>query len=160
MRSAGCAAKATPAVAAAEGWVWIVSRLAAAGLTTMVVEVAPAKPGLLKLIVILVAMLCARSVNLIRPAMAVRLVVPCNAALPPAWLPVTTVVLSLLRRLPNWSSIRITGCWAKGVPAVAEADGWVCSVKWSAVAGLTVKRLLSALLNPLALALSWLLVPA
>ena len=91
IRTTGCGAKATPAVAAAEGWVWIVSRLAAAGLTATVVEVTPARPGLLKVMVMLVAMLCAKSVKLTMPPMAVRLVVPCKAPLPAARAALTAV---------------------------------------------------------------------
>src|SRR6266567_2523944 len=121
----GCWAKLTPAVAVAEGWVRIVSRLAAAGLTTTLPEVAPVKVPPAKLMVMVSATLYDRLVNVTRPLTAVRLVVPCKAALPPARLAVITVLLSLLRRLPNGSSIRITGCWAKATPAVAVAEGGV-----------------------------------
>src|SRR6266853_5261100 len=113
----------------------MVSRLAAAGLTTTLPEVAPVKVPLAKLSVIVSATLYDRLVKVIRPLTAVRLVVPCKAALPPARLAVTTVLLSLVRRLPNWSSIRITGCWAKATPAVAVGDGWVRIVSLVAAAG-------------------------
>ncbi len=55
--------------------------------------------------------------------MALKLVVPCKAPLPAFRLAVTVVPLSLLRKLPNWSSIRTFGCWAKAAPAVAVAEG-------------------------------------
>ena len=98
--------------------------------------------------------------NVTTPLTAVRLVVPCNVPLPALRAAVTTVVLSLLRRLPNWSSIRITGCWAKATPAVAVAEGWVCKVSRVPRPALTVNTLLVAVINPLALAVSCLFVPA
>src|SRR5262249_56923298 len=33
--------------------------------------------------------------------------------------------LAVLRRLPNWARTWRTGCWAKGSPAVAVAEGCV-----------------------------------
>src|SRR6266568_1417992 len=100
---------------------------AAAGLTAMLLERAllPGKPGLVKSIVMLVATLCARLVKVTTPLAAVTLVAPCKSPLPAARVAVTTVLLSLLRKLPKASSIRMTGCWAKASPAVAVADGWV-----------------------------------
>src|SRR6266852_3411052 len=70
--------------------------------------------------------------------MAVILVVPKRGrrdACPT--LAVTTVLLSPARRLPNWSSIRITGCGAKAAPAVAVGEGCVRIVRRLAAAGLT-----------------------
>src|SRR6266571_4868189 len=64
------------------------------------------------------------------------LVVPCKGPLPAALAAVTTVLLSLLRRLPKASSIRMTGCWMKARPAVAVADGWVSMDNLLARAGL------------------------
>src|SRR5258708_5849656 len=119
MRTTGCCPKATPAVAAAEGCVWMVKRLAEPALTAIEPEVTPLKPLLLKPIVILVATLCDRLVKLTTPLAAVRLVVPCNVPLPALRLAVSTVELSALRTLPYWSSIRTSGCWAKGDPAIA-----------------------------------------
>src|SRR5438552_18824609 len=87
--------------------------------------------------VMLVATMCERLVNVRMPPLAVRLVVPCNVPLPPLRLAVTTVELSLLRRLPYWSSIRTCGCWAKTTPAVAVLEGWVRIVSLLAAAALT-----------------------
>src|SRR6266700_2036194 len=98
---------------------------AAAGLTVMLLERALLRVLLVKAMVILVATLCARLVKVTTPLAAVRLVVPCNVPLPAARAAVTTVLLSLLRKLPKASSIRMTGCWTKGRPAVPVAEGWV-----------------------------------
>ncbi len=110
--------------------------------------------------VMLVATLCARSVKVTTPLTAVRLVVPCKVPLPALRAAVTTVVLSLLRRLPNWSSIRMTGCCEKATPAVAVEEGCVCKVNRAAAPALTVNTTLVALRKPLALAVSCLFVPA
>src|SRR5437667_2333477 len=103
----------------------MVKRLAGAGLTATLAEVAPAKPALAKSIVMLVATVWERLVKVTRPLTAVMLVAPWRVPLPALRVAVKTVVLSLLRKLPYWSSIRIAGCWAKAIPAVAVADGWV-----------------------------------
>ena len=71
------------------------------------------------------------------PPLAVRLVVPCNVPLPVLRAALTTVLLSPLRRLPYWSSTRITGCGAKAKPAVAVLEGWVRIVSLLAAAALT-----------------------
>src|SRR2546425_872197 len=72
------------------------------------------------------ARLMLRSLNVARPVASVaRVVVPLRLPLPAALAAVPTVLLSLLRRLPKASSIRMTGCWMKATPAVAVADGWV-----------------------------------
>ena len=88
-------------------------------------EVAPVKPLLLKLIVIVVATLCARFVKLATPLTEATVSEPCSVPLPALRAPVTCVPVSAERKLPNWSSIRITGCWAKATPAVAVAEGCV-----------------------------------
>src|SRR6266571_3257842 len=160
MRITGCWAKITPAMAVEEGWVRRVSLLAGAGLTAMLAEVVPATPALAKSIVIVVATRCERLVKLTNPLTALSAVLPCKAPLPPLRLAVTTVVLSPVRRLPKLSSTRMTGCWARITPAVAVADGWVWMVNRLAAAGATLKKLLSALVNPLAVALNCLFVPA
>src|SRR5439155_401072 len=134
--------------------------LKAPGLTTTLAEVAPARPLLAKSILIVVATLCERLVKLTTPLTAPRLVAPCKMPLPPFRLAVTTVVLSLERKLPKLSSTRMTGCWAKITPAVAVADGWLCMVNRLAAPGPTLKKLLSPLVKPLAAALNCLLVPA
>src|SRR2546426_3650926 len=121
----GCWARATPAVAVAEGCVWMVNLLAAAALTAIKLEVALVRLPLVNRIVMLVATFCERLVKLTRPLTAVRLVVPCKMPLPAFRLAVTTVVLSLLRRFPNWSSTRTTGWGDNTTPATALAGGWV-----------------------------------
>ena len=103
----------------------MVNLLAVPALTATLPEVASVKVPLLNLIVIVWAMSYDRSVKVTTPLTAVRLVVPCKAPLPAARLAVTTVVLSLVNKLPDGSSMRITGCWAKTTPAVAVAEGWV-----------------------------------
>src|SRR5207245_493680 len=96
----GCWAKATPAVAVAEGCVWMANLLAVAGLTAIKLEVALVRVPLVNRIVMLVATLCERLVKVTKPATAVTFVAPCNVPLPAFLLAVTTVALSLLRRLP------------------------------------------------------------
>ena len=78
----------------------MVSLVAEAAPTAIALDVALVKLPLLKAIVMLVAILCDRLVNVTMPFTAVRLVVPCNVPLPPLRLAVTTVELSALRRLP------------------------------------------------------------
>src|SRR2546425_4387635 len=103
----GWVPKTDPAVAL-PGCVVKASRLAGAGLMAIVVEVAlvPGMPGLLNRIVMLVATLCDKLVNVTSPLTAVRLGVPCKFPLPSLRLAVTTVLLSALplaalRQLPN-----------------------------------------------------------
>src|SRR6266581_2478510 len=160
IRMTGCCAKTTPAMAVEEGWVRRVSLLAGAGLTAILAELVPATPALAKSIVMVVATRCERLVKVTKPLTALSAVVPCKRPLPPLRLAVTTVVLSPVRRLPRLSSTRMTGCWTKITPAVAVADGWLCMVNRLAAPGPTLKKLLSALVNPLAVALNCLLVPA
>src|SRR6266567_1343074 len=162
IRMTGCCAKTTPAMAVVEGWVRMVSLLAGAGLTAILAEVTapPGSPALAKSIVMLVATKWERLVNVTNPLTAVSAVLPCKTPLPPLRLAVTTVLLSPVRKLPKLSSTRMTGCWARITPAVAVADGWICMVNRLAAAGATLKKLLSALVNPLAVALNCLLVPA
>src|SRR5216684_4494230 len=71
------------------------------------------------------------------PLMAARFVTPCKVPLPALRLALTTVVLSPLRRFPNWSSIRIKGCWTKITPAVAVLEGCDWMVSLLAAAALT-----------------------
>src|SRR6266566_3338398 len=87
--------------------------------------------------VMLVATLWDKLVNVTRPLTAVRLVVPCNVPLPALRVAVTTVLLSLARKLPYGSSMRISGCCAKTTPAMAVEEGWVRRVSLLADAGLT-----------------------
>ena len=97
----------------------------AAGLTTIGSDSALVRPVAVKLMVMFVATLCERLLKVTRPPAAVMFVVPCKVPLPALRVAVTIVLLSLVRKLPNWSSIRITGCGAKGAPAIAAGDGCV-----------------------------------
>ena len=101
MRIIGCCAKAIPAIAVDEGCVWIANRLAAAGLTAIVPEIALLSVPLVKAMVIFVATVCDKFVKVTMPPTAIRLVVPCNAPAPPLLVAMTTVALSPMRRLPN-----------------------------------------------------------
>ena len=92
-------------------------------LTTTLLEVAPVKPVALKSIVMVSTVLCARLVKVAKPLAAVTLTVPSKLPVPALRAAVTTVVLSVLRKLPNASSTRMTGCWANGAVTVAVADG-------------------------------------
>src|SRR5262245_27900220 len=95
----------------------------------MLLELVPVTPEALKARVMLVARLWLRSVKVATPSVAVALSVPCRVPLPLPRAAVTTVLsvtpLAALRRLPNWSRTCRTGCWAKGTPAVAVAEGCV-----------------------------------
>src|SRR5512142_2271883 len=102
----------------------------------MAADVALLRLPLVKRIVILVATLCARLANVTTPPTAVALVVPCRVPLPALRAALTTVLLSLVRKLPYWSCT--TGCWANGAPAVALAEGWVWMTSLLAAAGATL----------------------
>ena len=106
-------------------------------MRAIAVEVAGKRPVLLKAIVILVATLWARLVKVTTPLRAVNRVVPCKIPAPALRVAVTVVELSEAIRLPNWSSIRMTGCGAKATPAVAVLGGWVKMVSLLAGAGTT-----------------------
>ncbi len=105
-------AKATPAVAVADGCVVTTNWLAAAGLTTTSLEVAVNAPALVvKPMFIVSALLYDRPLNVATPldSVTVRLL-PCRLAVPR--LPraaVTVCVLSLVMMLPNASSSATTG---------------------------------------------------
>ena len=98
--------KATPAVAVGDGCVWITNWLAAAGLTTMLPDVAGVNAGsLVKWSVMVSALLSARLVKVAMPPETVTVVVPCSGPEPAGIeVAVTTVVLSPVSRLPYWSS--------------------------------------------------------
>src|SRR6266404_369178 len=72
----------------------------AAGLTRMLAEAALVRPLLEKLRLTVLATLCERLTNVTTPFTAVALKVPCKVPLPALRAAVTTVVLSLERRLP------------------------------------------------------------
>src|SRR5260370_39343980 len=126
----------------------MVNRAAAAGLITMFEQVAVARPALAKSIVIVLATRCARLVNVTTPLAAIRLVVLCKLPAPALRMAVTSVALSLERRLPNWSSIRITGCCTKANPAGAVEDGCVRTINLVAGPGLTAMVAEVTLLRP------------
>src|SRR5205823_8987954 len=111
----------------------------AAGLTRMLAEVALVRPVLEKLRLMGLATLCERLAKVATPLTAVAVRVPCKVPLPALRAAVTTVVLSLLRRLPKGSWMAMAGCWAKGTPAVAVLEGWVTMTSELAAAGVTVK---------------------
>ena len=100
----GCALSAAPYVVE-PGWVANTSRSSAAGLTVIELELVLPRPEL-KLMVMFVATLCDRLVNVTTPSAVVAiLVVPCKVPLPARRAAVTTVPaempLAALRRLPN-----------------------------------------------------------
>src|SRR5262249_46333831 len=105
----GCVVNTEPAVAL-PGWVVKTKWSASPALTAIWAEKALVRLPLLNRMVMLVGTLWERLVKVTTPLIAVRLVVPCKVPLPALRLAVTVVALSLLRRLPNRSSIRITGC--------------------------------------------------
>ena len=96
---------------------------AAAALTTTLLEVAPMSPVALKSIVMVVAVLWDKLVNVTSPPVAVISVVPWSESVPALRVALTTVLLSFVTRLLNGSSIRMTGCCAKTTPAVATREG-------------------------------------
>src|SRR5438105_2341165 len=100
-------------------------RSAAAGPTTMFAEMILLKLPAAKLSVIVSTLLYDRLAKVARPLTAVAIVVPWSASVPLAIAALTTVLLSELIKLPDESSMRITGCWAKAAPATALAEGWV-----------------------------------
>ena len=83
------------------GWALKTRRSAAAGLMAIVAELVPLTPEALKLRVILVATLWDRLGKAIRPATAVKLVVPCKVPLPAPRAALTAVLLLLVQKLPN-----------------------------------------------------------
>ena len=76
---------------------------------------------------------------------AVALSVPCKVPLPALRAAVTTVLLSVLRRLPKVSWMRRTGCRANGTPAMAVLEGWVNRTSVLAEPGVTVSTPLTKL---------------
>src|SRR6266567_4165418 len=130
-RMTGCWAKITPAVAVADGWLWMVNRLAAAGLTLKKLLRPLVKPLVVALNCLLVpAESISKSLQLTSPLPAPvpmsRLVVPKRKPVPLARVKVTVRLAGkpLVESLPNWSRLRTTGWVPNGAPAVAE-PGWV-----------------------------------
>src|SRR5262249_57785985 len=113
---------AAPAVAVEEGWVVMTSWPAAAGLTTMLPDVAELTPGALvvKAMLRVSALLYERLVNVPTPLTSVTVVVPCRVEVPR--LPraaVLVCVLSAVVTLPKASSSLNTGWAGEGQPAGA-----------------------------------------
>jgi len=123
MRTMGCCANTTPAMAVADGCVCMARRTAAAGCTDTTVDVAAINPALVNWRVMLVATLWERFVNVATPPEAVTARVHCRVPLPAKRAAVMTLELSVVRRFPNESSMRMTGCCAKATPAVFSVEG-------------------------------------
>ncbi len=100
----GWIANGCPAVAVAEGWVWMTSWLAAAGLTTIGVGRRRGQAAGGELSVMVSALSSARFVKVATPPNTVAAVVPWSGPAPLFSAAVTTVLLSLVSRLPYWSS--------------------------------------------------------
>ena len=134
--SAGCVPKMEPTVAA-PGCVTNASFATPAALIAMPPEVVLVKMPLLKSTLMVVATLCDKLTNVATPLLAVTFKPPCKVPLPALRAAVTTVLLLVTHRFPNWSAMRIAGCWAKGAPAVATAEGCVWTTNWLAAAAPT-----------------------
>ena len=123
-------ANATPAVAVLDGWVVTTNWLAAAGLTTTLLDVARGErqPALVvKAMFMVSALLYDRPLNVATPLdQRHRQALPCRLAVPV--LPraaVTVCVLSLVMTLPKASSSVTTGCVAKAHrPLPWSTAGW------------------------------------
>src|SRR5262249_35371508 len=111
----------------------------------MLAEVTLVRPLLLKLRLMVLARLCERLAKVATPLTAVALRLPCKLPLPALRAAVTTVELSLERRLPYASRMAIAGCWAKVTPAVAVLEGCVKTTREPAEAGVTVNTPLTKL---------------
>ncbi len=107
----------------------MINWLAAAGLTTIVLEVAGARLPLVNSSVMDSALLSVRFVKVATPPDTVAVVVPWSGPVPLFSAAVTTVALSPVSRLPYWSTSSITGWVPNACPAVAVADGcdWMTS---------------------------------
>ena len=104
--------------------------------TVITLEVAAFNAPLVNRMVMFVTSGWARFVYVATPATAAMFVVPSRSPAPARRVAVTTRV-SLLRQLPNTSSIRTAGCCANGTPATAVADGWVAMTSLFAAPGTT-----------------------
>ena len=97
-------ANGCPAVAVADGWVWITSWLAAAGLTTIGWSAPRSGRRSVNWSEMVSALLSARFVKVATPPDTVTVAVPWSGPVPLASAAVTTVLLSPVSRLPYWSS--------------------------------------------------------
>src|SRR2546425_232684 len=135
----GCCANATPLCAEAEGWVVIVSCVAAPAPTVIVPEVAPVSPVALKLNVRSPAVpVIARFVKVATPLPSVFLFNDPPTAALPAPSPPVALPIYWLTGLPAPSRSCTTGCWANAIPLCAEAEGCVVSVSCVAAPAPTV----------------------
>src|SRR6266545_1303006 len=121
---------------------------AAAGATLIGLEVALVKVPLVKTSVMFVATLCDRLVNATTPLTVVAVNVPCRGPLPAPRATVTTLPLSVLRKLPNVCSTLTCGCCAHTTPAVDVLEGCTSLVSLLAAAGFTVTLLEVAPVRP------------
>src|SRR5207245_523135 len=127
--------------------------------TAMLPEVALVRPLALKVRLIVVVTLWDRFANVATPLTAVAVRVPCRVPLPALRAAVTTVLLSLERRLPKASRTRIAGAGVNVTPALTVVGGRVWMAKLAAGPAFTVKTALVALVRPEALAVSCWLAP-
>src|SRR6266508_5943138 len=125
----------------------------------MLAEVTLVRPLLLKVRLMVLATLWERLANMATPLTAVTLVVPCKVPVPALRAAVTTVLLSLERRLPKASRIRIAGAGENVAPAFTVVGGCDWMAKLAAGPAFTVKTALVALVRPEAPAVSCWLAP-
>ena len=122
-------------------------RLKGPAITETLLEVAAARFPLVNWILIFVAAAAARFVKVAMPLTAVMFVAPSNIPAP-LLLTAVTISASLMRTLLKASSIKTTGCWTNGMPAVALAEGCVemtsllAAAAFTGVAGLLLAVLL------------------
>src|SRR5216684_7513281 len=103
----------------------MVKRLAAAGLTVTLAEVTAVRPDAEKFRLMVSATLYDKLAKVAFPLTAVTLVAPCKEPVPKSRVALTTVLLSVVTRLPNASRSWMTEAGENAAPAVAEAGGWV-----------------------------------
>src|SRR3989441_1040702 len=151
----GCCANAIPLWADAEGWVVIVSCVAAPAPTVIVPDVAPVSPVDRK------SGVQGKSVDLggrriikkTPPAVVTAVRVPSSVP-PPVAIAAVTVTRDWFRGLPVPSRSCTTGCCANATPLWAEAEGCVVSVSSVAAPAPTVIVPDVAPVSPVALKLS------
>src|SRR5688572_30165275 len=135
----GWVPKGTPLAAELDGWVEIVSWVAAEGgaaVIEMAADVAPLSPAALKDRVRLPAdPVIERSVYDATPeALVVAVAVPPRVP-PPLAIAAVTATPLWDTGLPEASRSCSTGCWANTVPLTAALEGWVVIVSWVAAEG-------------------------
>src|SRR5437867_4156025 len=130
MRTTGCCANTEPAVAEADGCVWMLNRAAGAELTLNMLLSALVIPLALAVSCLFVpAESICRSVNVATPFPALvprsRVVVPFNGPVPELKVSVTATLpgRATVELFPNWSCVLMAGGAPNGAPAVAK-PGW------------------------------------